>query len=151
MKSAPSPSALNLRQDPSQIQKQQSTQTRASKHTPSFNSNPLLTVLCTASLEYAIQNALKNFLPRLESTTNARAEFYNRFKREADEYDNDFLRKYRGDLETTLIFVGLPPFFFAHFGGGAQLTLGNRLVCSPQWHPLSSSPFRSSSNRITHN
>ena len=91
---------------------------RASKHTPSFDSNTLLTTLCTASLEYAIQNALKNFLPRLESTTNPRAEFYSRFKREADEYDNDFLRKYRGDLETTLIFVSLSP-FFTHFGGGA--------------------------------
>ena len=67
-------------------------------------------MLFTASLEDALQNALKNYLPRLESTSDPRTEFYNKFKREADEYDNDFLGKYRGDLDTTLIFVGLPLF-----------------------------------------
>ena len=62
-----------------------------------------------------MQNALKNYLPRLESTgSGPRAEFYSKFKREADEYDNDFLEKYRGDLDTTLIFVSLPPFSLTH-------------------------------------
>ena len=110
MKPAPSPPALNLRLDPSPIQKQRSTRKRVSNHTISFYSSRLLTVLFTASLEDAIQNALRNYLPRLESAGgSARAQFYNEFKREADEYDNDFLGKYRGDLDTTLIFVGLPP------------------------------------------
>ena len=75
----------------------------------------------TASLEDAVQNALKNYLPRLESAgSGARAEFYNKFKREADEYDNDFLEKYRGDLDTTLIFVGLS---LTHSNRGVWLTL----------------------------
>jgi hypothetical protein len=34
----------------------------------------------------------------------ARAEFYDKYKREADEYDKDFI-KYDEDLNTTLIFV----------------------------------------------
>jgi len=35
----------------------------------------------------------------------ARAEFYDKYKREADEYDKDFIKKYDQDLNTTLIFV----------------------------------------------
>ena len=62
-----------------------------------------------------MQNALKFYLAPLESTgSGVRAQFYNKFKREADEYDNDFLEKYRGDLDTTLIFVGPPLFFLTH-------------------------------------
>lgn len=55
-----------------------------------------------------MNNALKNFFPRLESTSNTRVEFYNKFQHEADEYDRDFLDKYNADLDTTLIFVGFP-------------------------------------------
>ena len=35
----------------------------------------------------------------------ARVEFYDKYKREADEYDKDFIKKYDQDLNTTLIFV----------------------------------------------
>jgi hypothetical protein len=35
----------------------------------------------------------------------ARAELYAKYKREADEYDKDFIKKYDEDLNTTLIFV----------------------------------------------
>ena len=84
---------------------------RASRLHFAFDSNPFLTAFFTVSLE----NALKNYFPRLESAgSGPRAEFYNKFKREADEYDNDFLEKCRGDLDTTLIFVGPPLFFLTH-------------------------------------
>jgi hypothetical protein len=33
----------------------------------------------------------------------ARAEFYDKYKREADEYDKDFIKKHDEDLKTTLI------------------------------------------------
>ena len=66
-----------------------------------------LTALPDASLEDAINNALKNYFPRLEPTNNVRVEFYDKFQRVADEYDLDFLNKYGTDLDTTLIFVGL--------------------------------------------
>ncbi|KAF9784030.1 hypothetical protein BJ322DRAFT_1007821, partial [Thelephora terrestris] len=39
--------------------------------------------------------------------SGARVEFYDKFQREADEYDRDFMRKYDEDLNTTLIFAGL--------------------------------------------
>ena len=76
-----------------------------------------------SSLEDAIKNALKNYLPRLESTSDARVEFYNKFKCAADEHDSDLLNKYGGDLDITLIFVGLPP-PFVHFGRYVKLTFG---------------------------
>ena len=94
-----------------------------------------------------MQNALKNYFPPLESG-NARVEFYNKFKREADDYDNDFLKKYGGDLDITLIFVGLLPFIPIHFGRDAKR---NRLLCSPRLCPLSSLPSRPSCNQITRN
>ena len=36
------------------------------------------------------------------------AEFYEIFKREADEYDSGLIKKYSDDMTTTLIFVGFP-------------------------------------------
>ena len=56
--------------------------------------------------------ALPSLFPNLLGTTGgARHEFYDKFQREADEHDRDFLKKYGSDLETTLIFVSiLPPF-----------------------------------------
>lgn len=77
-----------------------------------FVSNPLLTASLVASLENAVNNVLKTYFPRLESTSNARVQFYNKFQRGADEYDRDFLDKHKADLDTTLIFVG--SFFFSY-------------------------------------
>ena len=34
------------------------------------------------------------------------ARFYDNYRKVAEEYDKDFLKKYGGDLDTTLIFVG---------------------------------------------
>ena len=34
-----------------------------------------------------------------------RSQFYKHYRREADEYDREFMEKYDGDLDTTLIFV----------------------------------------------
>ena len=57
--------------------------------------------------------ALPILFPHLLGTANgARAEFYDKFQREADEYDRDFIKKYDGDLNTTSIFVG--SIFFIH-------------------------------------
>lgn len=51
--------------------------------------------------------ALPTLFPHLLGTASgARTEFYDKFQREADEYDRDFMRKYDEDLNTTLIFVG---------------------------------------------
>lgn len=50
--------------------------------------------------------ALPTLFPHLlGNINNARMEFYDKFQREADEYDRDFMKKYDEDLNTTLIFV----------------------------------------------
>jgi hypothetical protein len=36
---------------------------------------------------------------------NHQAQFYKDYRRAAEEYDKEFLRKYNEDLNTTLIFV----------------------------------------------
>ena len=91
--------------------------------------------------------ALPSLFPNLLGTSSsARVEFYDKFQREADEYDRDFMKKYDEDLNTTLIFVSI---LFAYVSV-AVFIWGYRLVCSPQLRPLSLSTFRATSNRITH-
>ena len=34
-----------------------------------------------------------------------RAKFYERYRKEAEDYDEEFMKKYEEDLDTTLIFV----------------------------------------------
>ena len=78
-----------------------------------FRFRPFVDRVSTASLEDAIQNALKNYLPRLESTGDARVEFYSRHKRETGEYDKRFVERYNADADTTLITVCLSPFLLS--------------------------------------
>ena len=57
--------------------------------------------------------ALATLFPHLLGTTNsAPVEFYDKFQREADEHDRDFMKKYGEDLDTTLIFVGFLSLLF---------------------------------------
>lgn len=50
--------------------------------------------------------ALPSLFPNLHGTSsNVRVEFYDKFQREADDHDRDSMKKYDGDLNTTLIFV----------------------------------------------
>lgn len=55
-----------------------------------------------------MRKALPSLFPNLDGTaSSARVEFYNKFQRAADDYDRDFINKYDGDLNTTLIFVSV--------------------------------------------
>jgi len=56
------------------------------------------------------------------------------YKREATEYDTDYVKKYDEDLNTTLIFVRPSPFVLVKY-----LTCSRRPVCSLPSAPLSSS------------
>jgi len=50
--------------------------------------------------------SLSTFFPSLHgSSNNPRAEFYDKFKHEAEDHDKDFIKKYDDDLNITLIFV----------------------------------------------
>ena len=53
----------------------------------------------------SFQDALRAFFQPIGTTDDARADFYTMYKKEATEYDADYVRKYDGDLNTTLIFV----------------------------------------------
>jgi len=71
-----------------------------------------------------------------------RAQFYERYRKEAEEYDKDFMKKHDEDLNTTLIFVG-----YAHLSGARVLTwVSGRSVLRRHWclhHPGSpSTPAR---------
>ena len=60
----------------------------------------------------SIQDALRSFLQPIK-TDDPRVDFYTMYKREATEYDMDYIKKYDEDLNTTLIFVRHPPLLFS--------------------------------------
>jgi len=43
----------------------------------------------------------------LRTSSSVRVEFYDNFRREADECDRGFMKQYDEDLNTTLIFVSI--------------------------------------------
>lgn len=79
---------------------------------------------------------------------DARLDFYTVYKKEATEYDTNYVKKYDEDLNSTLIFVGgpTPPFILA-----AHLIRPRRRVCSPPSVQPSSSMSSQSSNPIQAN
>ena len=88
----------------------------------------LCTSLCLARRplnESSIQDALRAFLTPIKND-NARLDFYTVYKREATEYDMDYVKKYDEDLNTTLIFVRHPLIALTDY-----LTYPHRPVCSP--------------------
>ena len=59
-------------------------------------------------------------------------DFYTIYKREATEYDTEYMKKYNEDLNTTLIFVR-----FCCLLARCLVLIIFRLVCSPQSARLS--------------
>ena len=57
----------------------------------------------------SFQDALRTFFQPIKND-DARLDFYTMYKREATEYDTDYVKKYDEDLNTTLIFVSRMPF-----------------------------------------
>ena len=52
----------------------------------------------------SLHSALKEFFEPLK-TNDSRADFFAIYRKEAAEFDRDYVRKYDEDLNTTLIFV----------------------------------------------
>ena len=95
---------------------------------------------------HSIQDALRAFLPPIKND-DARLDFYAVYKKEATEYDTDYVKKYDEDLNTTLIFVCR-----ASFNPASYLTRSHRRVCSlPSVPPLSSIFTRNSNPTQTIN
>ena len=62
----------------------------------------------TAGTGFSFQDALRTFFQPIKND-DPRLDFYTMYKREATEYDTDYVKKYDEDLNTTLIFVCTPP------------------------------------------
>jgi hypothetical protein len=59
-------------------------------------------------LENALRGALKSVLGKVGGS-DPRTSFYNKFKEEVAEHDEDLLKRHDEDLNTTLIFVSFSP------------------------------------------
>ena len=59
------------------------------------------------NLTLSLHSALKEFFDPLR-TNNSRADFFSVYRRESDEFDREYTKKYDEDLNTTLIFVSYP-------------------------------------------
>jgi len=55
----------------------------------------------------SLQSALKEFFDPLR-TNDSRADFFAVYRKESEEFDRDYARKYDEDLNTSLIFVSRP-------------------------------------------
>ena len=102
---------------------------------PSFDPRVLLTAR-------SLQDALRTFFQPIK-TDDPRLDFYTMYKREATEYDTDYVKKYDGDLNTTLIFVRRSSPAPVNY-----LTCSHRRVCSLPSARLSSLTSTRASNPI---
>jgi hypothetical protein len=60
-------------------------------------------------LEEAFSKALEGFFQSIKpSKSDVRGAFFQLYKRESEEFDKDFIKKYDEDTNTTLIFVRPP-------------------------------------------
>lgn len=55
----------------------------------------------------SFQDALRTFFQPIK-TEDPRLDFYTMYKKESTEYDDEYVKKYDEDLNTTLIFVSFP-------------------------------------------
>ena len=56
------------------------------------------------TLDHSLHSALKEFFEPLR-TNNSRADFFAVYRKESNEFDREYTRKYDEDLNTSLIFV----------------------------------------------
>ena len=70
----------------------------------SGTSDTSLCLLCWSLSGRSFQGALRSFFQPIKND-DPHLDFYTRYKREAAEYDTDYVKKYDEDLNTPLIFV----------------------------------------------
>ena len=95
---------------------------------PKWYAQPLPRPDCCPLTGRSLQDALRTFFQPIK-TDDPRVDFYTMYKREAAEYDTDYVKKYDEDLNTTLIFVR---YFKCHpISSMALLTpIGRAVLCS---------------------
>ena len=76
---------------------------------------------------YSLNSALKEFFDPLR-TNNSRADFFSVYRKESDEFDREYTKKYDEDLNTSLIFVS---YLISFLRAGTKSKI-LRPVCSRQ-------------------
>ena len=102
-----------------------------------------VTVGVLITSRYSLHSALKEFFDPLR-TNNPRADFFTVYRKESDEFDREYTRKYDEDLNTSLIFVS---FWFPFRGLNAKSEIRRPDCFLPSALRLSSMS-NPSSNRI---
>jgi len=64
----------------------------------------MYSLICLLNGNSSLHEALRVFFLPIKND-DARLDFYTMYKKEATEYDTDYVKKYDEDLNTTLIFV----------------------------------------------
>ena len=94
----------------------------------------------------SLQDVLRTFFQPIK-IDDPRLDFYTMYKREATEYDTDYVKKYEEDLNATLIFVRHSSSAPANY-----LTRSHRRACSlPSARRLPSMSIRTSNPILTSN
>ena len=106
---------------------------------PKWYAQPLPRPDCCPLTRRSLQDALRTFFQPIK-TDDPRVDFYTMYKREAAEYDTDYVKKYDEDLNTTLIFVRCLP---------SYLVNGLTYSCRPACFLLSAPPSSSTSIRTS--
>ena len=85
---------------------------------------PIILVARSLLIWLSLHSALKEFLEPLRSN-DPRADFFAVYRKESEEFDRDYARKYDEDLNTSLIFVSdlVPTCSLGADSGGAQAGL----------------------------
>ena len=107
-----------------------------------FNTLPSFGPTRVLLTERSLQDALRTFFQPIK-TDDPRLDFYTMYKREATEYDTDYVKKYDEDLNTTLIFVRC-----ISSAPAIYLTYSHRRDCPLPSIRLSSSTSIRTSDRI---
>lgn len=72
--------------------------------TPVHSITGTLKLLLTWQILFSLHSVLKEFFDPLRSD-DPRADFFAVYRKESDEFDRDYAKKYDEDLNTSLIFV----------------------------------------------
>ena len=112
---------------------------------PKWYAHPLPRPDCCPLTGRSFRDALAHFFQPTK-TGDPRLDFYTMYKREAAEYDTDYVKKYDEDLNTTLIFVRYLSSYLVNY-----LTCFPRPACSLRSAPPSSSTSIRISNPIPTN
>ena len=90
--------------------------------------SPSIIISALITSHSSLHSALKEFFEPLR-TSDPRADFFTIYRKESDEFDREYAKKYDEDLNTSLIFVSFSPPSVASWVSSPMFGT-SRLVCS---------------------